>query len=236
MATRLLQGGVTDLGLRHEGYTPLMLAARYDHTETCLALLLGGGGGVNEADAKGFSALSWAARHGCLGTVALLLNHGAEVDWRDHRGGTPLLWAKAFGHTAVSRVLVGAGAATGVATVDGISITMLERDTSGEKLARLLRTFHGEKWGGPQRTLLEARMPPLPTRTPHTAHSHDARLQAAEDGDVASIARLVGAPAPISEAPLPGAGADVNLPDAEEACPPLVPYKSRHTPPERSHP
>lgn len=65
------------------------------------------GASARARDAKGGSALHWAAATGDRDIVALLLAHGAVRDVVDAKGQTPAEVATARGHTAVAALLAG---------------------------------------------------------------------------------------------------------------------------------
>lgn len=65
---------------------------------------------VNSKDARGRTALSWAAGNGHIKTARLLAQEGAIVDEADKLGRTPLLWAAENGHITTIRGLIELGA------------------------------------------------------------------------------------------------------------------------------
>jgi hypothetical protein len=64
-------------------------------------------------------ALSYAASGGKSEIVELLLERGAAVDARDPAGGTALIWACNAGHLDCARLLLQAGADSGLFTDEG---------------------------------------------------------------------------------------------------------------------
>ena len=82
-----------------DGWTPLLIAVYFGHTEVCELLLEKGKANIEEIDDDGDTALNLAATKGDASTVALLLSKGARVDTRNKNGFTPLLAAAAEGHT-----------------------------------------------------------------------------------------------------------------------------------------
>ena len=82
-----------------------MLAAKHGRTEA-VQLLAKLGSNVHAKNARGETALIWAARNGHADTVTCLLQLGASTT---HRGGakhqTAAEWAAEAGHATVSRLL-----------------------------------------------------------------------------------------------------------------------------------
>ena len=106
---QLLAAG-SDVEERDEdGFTPLLNAAYFGHTEVCELLLEKGKANIEETDSLGNTALNQAADEGDASTVALLLSKGARVDTRDKNGFTPLLAAAQKGHTEVCELLLDNG-------------------------------------------------------------------------------------------------------------------------------
>lgn len=94
-----------------QGDTPLMSAARKNHTAVMEALLKKGPASmVQQVNNKGRTALFIAAANNAIDTVRVLLDRGAVIDQADTGGSTPLLYAAANGHTDVVTFLVTRGA------------------------------------------------------------------------------------------------------------------------------
>ena len=93
----LAQGG--RVAMRNpQGFTPLLAAAQYGHTDIC-GLLLAHGSDVNEVELKTkATALHQAAAGGHEAVVEALLSWGAIVDPQDRNGLTPLYFACQAGH------------------------------------------------------------------------------------------------------------------------------------------
>ena len=68
------------------GFTPLLNAAYFGHTEVCELLLERGKANLEETEPVGNTALKLAASKGNASTVALLLSKGARVDTRNKSG------------------------------------------------------------------------------------------------------------------------------------------------------
>ena len=86
---QLLEAGSDVEEKDEDGWTPLLNAAYFGHTEVCELLLEEAKANIEEIDADGDTALKLAASKGHASTVALLLSKEA----RD--GFTPLLPRKA---------------------------------------------------------------------------------------------------------------------------------------------
>lgn len=114
----LLEHGVSINRLHKDGFTPLMRAAFYGHTELT-KFLLARGAAPNQTATDGASALFWASARGHEAIVELLLASGADVNavrrpddpLRDPTDGpTPLNVAISNGQLMIAELLVRAGA------------------------------------------------------------------------------------------------------------------------------
>ena len=72
--------------------------------------LLAKGQAVNQIDAKGNTALTWAVRRGCLDVIKLLISKNADVNLESSNGFSPLMWANLYKRKNIEKVLVKAGA------------------------------------------------------------------------------------------------------------------------------
>ena len=105
----LAQGGKVAMR-NHQGFTPLLVAAYYGHTDIC-GLLLAHGSNVNEVNPDNKStALHFAASKGHNASVEALLSWGAEVNLQNYIGYTPLHLACQHGHLICVLTLLKAGA------------------------------------------------------------------------------------------------------------------------------
>jgi ankyrin repeat protein len=96
--------------LSDTGMTLMLIgAAQEGHTETVLALLLGGGD-MNGKASDGSTALMRAAQQGHIDTVLTLLALGTDVNAEANDGSTALEKAKEGGYEEVFRLLKRAGA------------------------------------------------------------------------------------------------------------------------------
>ena len=95
---------------RDQGYTPLLAAAEFGHTDVCKLLLEKGKANIRETLPNGITALMLAASEGHASTVGLLLSKGVRVDARQN-GFTPLLVAAQQGHAEVCELLLDRGRA-----------------------------------------------------------------------------------------------------------------------------
>ena len=100
------------------GWTALMVAARYGHTDIVNALAGTHGANVDAANIGGYTSLMDAASKGHTDTVtALAGTHGADVEAVNSDGKTALMFAAMNGHTATVNALAGTHGAN-VDTVD----------------------------------------------------------------------------------------------------------------------
>ena len=115
----LAQGG--RVAVRNDqGMAPLLVAAKYGHTDVC-GILLASGSQVNEQQLKSNNtALHIAALRGHEVVVEVLLSWGAIVDPQDHAGMTPLYFACQEDHLACVFALLKAGASVSVRNDSGV--------------------------------------------------------------------------------------------------------------------
>ena len=99
VAMMLSKGAKVDA--REHGFTSLLVAAQYDHTEVCKLLLNTDKVNIEDTMSAGHTALNISAREGHVNIVAL--SKGARVD---NQGFTPLLAAAKCGHTEVCKLLL----------------------------------------------------------------------------------------------------------------------------------
>ena len=102
--TLLRAGAVVDFVEPHEGYSALMIAARYGHVGV-MRLLLGTGSQINRVDSLGHTSLHYAATSGQLGAAQLLLAEGADTDAVNDFNRTPLELALSHSHTDIANVI-----------------------------------------------------------------------------------------------------------------------------------
>jgi ankyrin repeat protein len=102
MCKALLSRGADRMARDSQQWTPLHHAAHWGHL-SCVVMLVGRPGKVrmtpaevDAADAKGMTALHWAARFGYDQICGVLLGAGALVDAKDSHGQTPLMVAKHY--------------------------------------------------------------------------------------------------------------------------------------------
>jgi ankyrin repeat protein len=102
--------------------TPMLGAFKFGDIDTATALL-DLGVPVDFADGNGITMLSRAVLNNEVEMARLLIARGANVNSVDKLGMTPLLWAAAmdFGDTAMSELLLAAGAAREAKNKDGLT-------------------------------------------------------------------------------------------------------------------
>lgn len=90
------------------GYSPLMIAAAFDDTDSIFTLLKRDAD-FNQQDDNGWTALHFAARYGSMNACAFLLENNADIDVR-HNTWTPLMCAAFFEVRNVYKFLIEKGA------------------------------------------------------------------------------------------------------------------------------
>jgi ankyrin repeat protein len=101
----LLAAGVSPNARDHEGWTPLMLAAR-DNQQDLVQTLLDLDAHVNARNKTGGTALMMAAMNDHLLIVDTLIRHGAVIDAQTPQGWTALTYASWKGHREVVAMLL----------------------------------------------------------------------------------------------------------------------------------
>ena len=83
----------------NDGYTPLMWASKYGHTDIVVELLKHNKVNVNHQNKNGNTALMWASRIGRINIVVQLLQHDkVDVNHRnEYDGQTVLMLAQQTG-------------------------------------------------------------------------------------------------------------------------------------------
>jgi hypothetical protein len=126
------------------GMTPLVWAASKEGHVGVVRWLLDQGGGIDERDDDGDTALRLACYNADTPVVRLLLERGADPTIADNEGSTPLMSASLHGHLEVVRSLLGH---------PGAKAALNERDDNGWT-ALWAACFYGR--GGVVRALLES--------------------------------------------------------------------------------
>jgi len=114
--------------------------------------LRGGADGVDGKDARGFTALDWAARTGRTDAIAELVRAGADPELHDSgpNGWTPLLHAVHKGQFGSVRALLAAGAAVDGRGDNGVT-PLMQAAAQGEPkiVEELLRAGADPRLRGP---------------------------------------------------------------------------------------
>lgn len=112
----------------NDGNTPLIYAARYNHPQTVLVLFsrlpMQDPVEINAQNAKGESALYWAAIKGYAPIVKILLAYDADKNLPTKEGVTPLEVAKRYNRTAVLNLM-------------NMNLNELKESFNQEQLARM---------------------------------------------------------------------------------------------------
>ncbi len=88
----------------NDGWTPLIMAARFNQVNL-IKLLLKSGAKVDDVDNEGSSALHHASASGRMEAVKTLVENKAQVSLKNQGGDTPRKLAKSSGHDKVSDYL-----------------------------------------------------------------------------------------------------------------------------------
>lgn len=102
--TLIRAGAAVDYVESHEGYSALMIAARYGHIGV-MRLLLGSGALINLADTLGHTALHYCATSGQLMSAQLLLVEGADTEAVNDFNRTPLDLAVSHSHVDIAHAI-----------------------------------------------------------------------------------------------------------------------------------
>ena len=123
------------------GWTALMYAANYGHTETT-KLLLKHGTDINAKNNIGWTSLMLAASNGHTETAELLLKHGANINAKEDRyGWTALMYAANYGYTETAEVLLKHGANINAKDDYGRTALIISEKFCHKETANLLRQY-----------------------------------------------------------------------------------------------
>ena len=108
--------------------TPMIQLAGTDKVASARALV-DAGANVNDVDADGINALSWAVISNRVSMARFLIERGADINHVDRFGMTPLLYAASadFGDPSMVDLLIKAGARPDVRTKQGLTALDLAR-------------------------------------------------------------------------------------------------------------
>lgn len=100
----LRAGGDVNYVEPHEGYSALMIAARYNHIGV-MRLLLGTGANINLVDSLGHNALHYAATAGQLDAAKLLLDDGIDTEAMNDFNRSAVELAVTHGHPEIANAI-----------------------------------------------------------------------------------------------------------------------------------
>eukprot|EP01063_Lacrimia_lanifica_P017229 TRINITY_DN2401_c0_g3_i1.p1 TRINITY_DN2401_c0_g3~~TRINITY_DN2401_c0_g3_i1.p1 ORF type:complete len:834 (+),score=288.30 TRINITY_DN2401_c0_g3_i1:136-2637(+) len=115
------------------GWTPLMVATRESHEQTCLDLIKFGAN-VNAKDEFGTTGLIMAAKHGLLNAVREMLRLGADVNARTSDGASALTMAAWKGKNQVCLELLSQSASVNQTSNDGKTPLMVAAENGLEQV------------------------------------------------------------------------------------------------------
>lgn len=115
---QLLEAGLDVVTPGDRGRRLIVMAGTFGD-DWALAALVAKGAGINDADAQGRTALSWAAMNDRKACIDWLLEAGADLEQADHEGRTPLSWATERDMVEAYERLIAAGANPDAVDRDG---------------------------------------------------------------------------------------------------------------------
>ncbi len=138
----LIEEGTDVNAQDNEGWTALMWALEYGHTEV-VKLLIEEGADVNAQSNSGETALWAASRYGQHpDIVKLLIEEGADVNAKDKKGFTALMYSSREGNTEIVKLLIEAGADVNAKDKDGFTAFMWAFES--KEIRKLLREAGAE--------------------------------------------------------------------------------------------
>ena len=191
VAEFLIAEGV-DMGATDEDKQTALHYAAEGNCKAMAELLILKGAAVNARDEGSTLPLHLTARHSGTDVAKLLIVGGAEVNARDDSGDTPLHWAAWRNHKELAVLLLANDADVNVKDRAGYTPLRYAEEKGYTEIVELLKK-HGAKDDAPA-----APEEPKPAKSLH---------QAAEQGDLAEVKRLI------------AEGADVNAKDEEGETP-----------------
>jgi hypothetical protein len=120
-----------------DGYTALMYAAYYGHTES-VKLLLDRGASPCLGDNKDNTALMGAIFKGYPEVVDLLIDR-CDVNQRNFEGQTPLMYASLFGREEMAKALLERGADPQLKDASGRDATNLAESQWNQAMVKILK-------------------------------------------------------------------------------------------------
>ena len=120
-----------------DGWTALMLAARYNQSEVA-KVLLDNGANVNHDSKDDWTALMLAARNNQSEVAKVLLDNGANVNYEDKDGWTALRLAARYNYSEVAKVLLDNGANVNHDSKDDWTALMLAARNNQSEVAKVL--------------------------------------------------------------------------------------------------
>jgi ankyrin repeat protein len=142
----IIDSGLVDVKAKDDmGWTPLLLASRWNHIEIA-KLLLDRGADVKAKDNWGDTPLHRASRYNRIEIVGLLLEKGADMGAKNRWGQTPLHLASENNNIEIAKLLLDAGADVEAKDNDGWTPLHWASARNYIEIAKLLLERGADPW------------------------------------------------------------------------------------------